>query len=191
MFIMVIFQHCHIVVIIFDTWRNVVGLSVLQVILLELCVKTLEYPIILNFFEGGLFLSLVNEGMNHLENAFGARVVRHFPVVLIFEALLWPVANKGLLFLFGKIFVFRQTVEADFLLIIFAVGVFEPFNPFLHLILLPGTSSVLRFVLDTPEIFVKFLPGKGLSLLFNLNGALLDHLHLNGFRLIIFVEVED
>ena len=74
---------------------------------------------------------------------------------------------------------------------VFAVGVFEPFNPFLHLILLPGTSSVLRFVLDTPEIFVKFLPGKGLSLLFNLNGALLDHLHLNGFRLIVFVEVED
>ena len=151
---MVIFYHFHISYVIIFTRRFVVGLSVLQVMFLELCVETLEYPIILNFFEGGLFLSLVNEGMNHLENAFSARVVRHFPVVLIFKALLWPVANKGLLLLFGKIFVFRQTIEADFLLIILAVSVFEPFNSFLYLILLPGTSSVLRFVLDTPEIFV-------------------------------------
>lgn len=112
--VMVISYHFHIGYVIFFTRRFVVGLSVLQVMFLELCVETLEYPIILNFFEGGLFLSLVNEGMNHLENAFGARVVRHFPVVLIFKALLWPVAFKGLLLLFGKIFVFRQTVEAFF-----------------------------------------------------------------------------
>jgi hypothetical protein len=111
---MVISQHFHILGIICNTRSFVYGLSVLQVILLRLNVKTLENPIILNFFEGGLFFSLVNEGMDHLENAFGARVVRHFPEVLIFEALFWPVVFIGLALLVGKIFVFRQSFEANF-----------------------------------------------------------------------------